>query len=388
MNASPRIVAELFVIGAALGVMTSLPGYGPKSFSAGRQTQNKPEPLKGDHGLAVKYSPNGQWLATAEMNGTVRLWNTKDQQDGTVLAGPARAVRSLAFSADSASLACACDDGNIYLWETFSAKRRATLKGHSDWVFAVAFSPDGRMLVSAGGSSKKGVLATRELKVWNTHEGTVLRNIECHEDIAAGGPSALAFVPGSELLAVACCNEFKGAKVLDIVSGKEVKRFTYEQGFPYAVAVSPDCKWIVTAGGHSVPLGKGGNQPVGHLKLWEWESGKLRQTLVSDSKDGFRDVAFSKDGTRLVAGTMGLWTTLKLKSGAKVSAAPSLVYCWDTATWKCLWTAKGGIGGVNSADIAPDCRTIVVNDTSGSMLIDATTGQVLRYLITSPFKLD
>jgi len=68
---------------------------------------------------AVAFSPNGALLATADADGTVRLWNpTTGQPVGTALPadpGPGAWMSTLAFSPNGALLATA--DGTIQLWE-------------------------------------------------------------------------------------------------------------------------------------------------------------------------------------------------------------------------------------------------------------------------------
>jgi WD40 repeat protein len=306
-----------------LGVLVIVPKSAPTSFAVAVQTRYKTEPLQGEEVIALRYSPNGQWLATAEMNGMVRLWNTQSNRTGAGLQGPGRMVRGLAFSGDGASLAYGCDDGDIYLWETCSARRRATLKGHSGMVFSVAFASDGKTLASCCGSYENGKQTKPELKVWDIHEGTRGREIECHDELGGG----LTFAPGSKLLAVAFMGQFNGVKVLDITTGKEVKRFTYDEGFPIAVAISPNGKWVATGGGTFTK-----SKITGHLKLWDWETGALRQTLVDKSDYYCRDVAFSKDSTRLVSGTLGPLITIKARNGVNVSTPSSRLQCWDTTT--------------------------------------------------------
>ena len=55
-------------------------------------------------------------------------------------------VLSVAFSPDGQSLASASRDNTIKLWDVRTGKERASLKGHSVMVWSVAFSPDGKTL--------------------------------------------------------------------------------------------------------------------------------------------------------------------------------------------------------------------------------------------------
>jgi WD40 repeat protein len=379
MKAWSQVGSGLLFWCFTLGVLVIVLKSALPTMAVAGQTKYKPEPVQGEDVIALRYSPNGQWLATAEMNGMVRLWNTQNHRNVAVLQGPGQLVRGLAFSGDGASLACGCDDGDIYLWETCSARRRATLKGHSGMIFSVAFASDGKTLASCCGSYENGKQTKPELKVWDIHEDKRIREIECHDELGGG----LTFVLASKLLAVACMGQFNGVKVLDSTTGKEVKRFTYDEGFPIAIAISPDGKWVATGGGTFTK-----SKITGHLKVWDWETGAARQTLVAKSDWYCRAVAFSKDSTRLVSGTQGPPITIKAKNGVNVSTPSSRLQCWDTSTWNCLWTEESGSGSVNSVDMAPDGLTVAVSNRAGTMLIDATAGRMLRYLITGPHKVD
>jgi WD40 repeat protein len=59
-------------------------------------------------------------------------------------------VRSVAFSPDGQLLASASDDETVRLWDPATGQHERTLTGHVGPVRSVAFSPDGRLLATAG----------------------------------------------------------------------------------------------------------------------------------------------------------------------------------------------------------------------------------------------
>jgi WD40 repeat protein len=147
--------------------------------------------LKGHHRpvCALAYSPNFSLLASASLDRTVQLWDSKTGEhndtkilnddmrsaafssDGSLLAaggdprvvtlwsmnaqdvyarlnGHPSTVRSIAFTSDGNTIATACDDHKIRLWDSATGQYFFALLGHQARINAVVFSPDKRTLAS------------------------------------------------------------------------------------------------------------------------------------------------------------------------------------------------------------------------------------------------
>ena len=94
------------------------------------------------------FAPDGQTLATGNMDGTVRLWDAATGEARAVLPGHADGANAVAFSPDGRLLASGGQDGVVKLWDARTRRERACLRGHTGAVTTVAFSPDGRRVAS------------------------------------------------------------------------------------------------------------------------------------------------------------------------------------------------------------------------------------------------
>jgi WD40 repeat protein len=123
---------------------------------------------------AVTFSPNGQRLASASWDYTVKLWDTTSGALLQTLEGHNNRVTAIAFSPNSQRLASASYDMNIKLWDASGALLQ-TLEGHGTWVNAVAFSPNGQHIASAS--------EDKTVKLWDAASEVLLQTLKGHSGI-------------------------------------------------------------------------------------------------------------------------------------------------------------------------------------------------------------
>ena len=73
----------------------------------------------------------------------------------------------MAFSGDGQRIASAGDDGTLRTWHAATGEALLTLRGHEGWVSSVAFSSDGQRIASAGYDGT--------LRTWHAATGEWLR---------------------------------------------------------------------------------------------------------------------------------------------------------------------------------------------------------------------
>jgi WD40 repeat protein len=165
-------------------------------------------PLPGDSSAvrSAALSRDGRWFGWSRFSGN-RFW-LANVASGQVraLAGHRNTISNIAFSPDGDELASASADGSVRLWDCNAGSTVAVFSGHPESADDVAFSPDGRTLASLG--------ALQSLKLWYLPTKSEMVTLEMPE---AG--SYLSFSPDGRGLAVTLADlesgGDKGARIFD-----------------------------------------------------------------------------------------------------------------------------------------------------------------------------
>jgi WD40 repeat protein len=98
----------------------------------------------------VIFSPDGQLLASASGNSTVRLWDSRTGASRNTLKGHSDSVNTVVFSLEGQLLASASDDSTVRLWDV-QTDEAIQIFSTEESIYDLSFSSDGSYLKTERG---------------------------------------------------------------------------------------------------------------------------------------------------------------------------------------------------------------------------------------------
>ncbi len=234
---------------------------------------------------SVAFSPDGERIASAAEDFTVRTWSASTGKPLLALRGHDEGVFSVKFSPDGRRIASAGADGTVKIWDSTNSEEFLSLRGHTRWrrtgmrgrylSRASALQPRRCRLASAG--------EDYIVRMWDPSTGKQVQTLQAHQRAVRG----LAFSPDSKLLVSA--SEDGTLRLWDFQNRKELKTLTGHLDGVLAVAFDPDGRHVASAGKDKT------------VRLWDLASD--RHQVLAGHEAQVKAVAFSRDGRRLASGS-------------------------------------------------------------------------------------
>lgn len=141
-----------------------------------------------DKGISsLKFSPDGNYLASAGADGTVKIWEPRTGQHIRTMHEHTHGINDLAWSKDSKHLTSVGDDAKIILWDAETGKPVSALSGHKHYIFCVNFNSLSNKLVTGDYEG--------QIKLWDVKSGSCFKTInEAHREPV----SAVDFNPNED----------------------------------------------------------------------------------------------------------------------------------------------------------------------------------------------
>ncbi|MCB9267376.1 MAG: caspase family protein [Lewinellaceae bacterium] len=302
----------------------------------------------------VAFSPDGQYILTAGLDRTAKLWNRQGQELVT-FSQHSGYILDATFSPDGQYIITGADDASIILWN-LQGQALHTYQGHLGWVRCLAFSPDGQHFISGGldGQGFMWDLKGRLVQALPAYSA-FYNSLDYSEDgqyiVSAVGPLIILLDGKGQLVSQVTQDSQTVNEVRFSPDGQLIAAGT-DGGRLMLWSRQGEKIWDIPAhekGVAAVSFSKDGNKllsscPDGSIKIWNKEGQLIRTFSQAPS---FNDAEFSPDGTSI------------LSSGPDTAA-----HLWSLEG-EHLQAFRGYAHSVLSVTFTPDGRQFVTGNDDG-----------------------
>lgn len=242
---------------------------------------------------------DGKSLATGGSDQRLYLWDLPSgDRRGDVISGPSQGARALALSPDGQFLAAAFGDHSIRIFRIEDGRLVKTLEGHNGLVRTLLFHPDGRTLFSASfdgtlrawrfplgpefarlqpgmgelfaatidARGESLAIAGSQVQTWRWPQGEQL------QALPAGGETTLQLSLAAGLPLLAGCSRDGALRVWNISSGRLLQQIAHSGAQLSSLALSQRGEIVL------------GGDKEGVVSAWDTSTGELLQSMQVHEK--------------------------------------------------------------------------------------------------------
>jgi len=274
--------------------------------------------------VSVVFSPDGQFIASANGDENFKLWNINNGNFKTQITGDDDNinVNSLSFSRDGQLVvSCSENGGAINVWNVenvlnpsiknpYYKKLVRSMKNIGDTeINSVVISPNNRFIAAA--VTDNGLCYETAVMVWNVDSGMIHHELE---NIVGERCGVVAFSPNGKYIAAGTSSGREGEEVIiwNVENGELFKILKTNirdvDNTVESISFSPDSKYIVTGNSDKT------------VKLWNVNEGTVIRTLEGH-RNSVNSISFSADGRFIASGsrdkTVRIWNITSFTDGRR-----------------------------------------------------------------------
>jgi WD40 repeat protein len=307
---------------------------------------------------SASFSPDGQRVATASYDGSMRIWNANGSGRPTRIRADLQALYSVRYSPDGRRLVTAGEDGVVRLWDVRGGPALSELVGHRGRALRASFVPGRDAVVSSGEDGT--------LRVWTPPRITQVPTLVTGASFSADGrrvvggslngvvqlwdlaTDAVRALRGQTQLSFARFSP-DGTRIISASSDGTVRIWSAD-GRPLSVIRSGKAQYAAVIDPARRRVAIGGEaaritiQPIG--------GPRAARVVLSGHSEPVYDLAFSPDGRHLVS-----------------ASEDGTARIWDAATGEQERVLRGHGEAVNSAAYSNDGGRVVTAGSDGTVRI-------------------